>query len=63
MVYEFLCPACQHRFEINQAMLAEHKANSPKCGKPAQRIFSGLGFYWDKPKPLYYKDGSYEEKY
>lgn len=61
MTYEFSC--CGEVFELEQPMMEEHKAVCPKCGKPAQRVFSGLGFYWDKPKPLYFKDGSYEEKY
>ncbi len=61
MTYEFSC--CGKTFEIKQPMLEEHKANCPKCSKPAQRIFSGLGHYYDNPKPLYNQDGSYEEKY
>lgn len=60
MIYIFTCK--EHgRFEVQQPMDSEHKAECPKCGKPAQRVYGFGGFYFDNPKPLYHKDGSYEE--
>lgn len=62
VIYQFRCPT-HGLFEVEQPMLSEHKANCPKCGQPAQRIYTPTGHYWDNPKPLYHEDGSYEEKY
>ncbi len=62
MIYEFRCPT-HGTFEVKQPLHAEHKAGCPKCGQPAQRVYNTLNHYWDNPKPLYHKDGSYEEKY
>jgi len=61
MVYIFEC-SVHGRFEVKQPMESEHSADCPRCGQPAIRIYSTLGSYYDKPKPLYHKDGSYEEK-
>ena len=63
MTYEFACGGCQNHFEVEQPITAEHRADCPKCGIQAQRVYSKVGHYWDNPKPLYHKDGSYEEKY
>jgi len=60
MIYEFECP--EHgRFEVNQPMMAEHKANCPICGKEAQRIFSSPQWFYDKPRNLFDKQGNYRE--
>ena len=37
--YEYECSR-HGRFEESQSMMSEHKANCPKCGGTAQRIFS-----------------------
>ncbi len=63
MIYQFKCLNCEIYFEIEQPMHDQHKANCPKCGVPAQRIYTSPRWYWTNPKPLYHKDGSYEEKY
>lgn len=62
MIYEFRCS--EHGvFEVDQPMMVEHKANCPECDKPTKRVYSPTPHYWDSPKPLFHKDGSYEEKY
>uniref|UniRef100_A0A6M3J2H3 Putative regulatory protein FmdB zinc ribbon domain-containing protein n=1 Tax=viral metagenome TaxID=1070528 RepID=A0A6M3J2H3_9ZZZZ len=62
MWYEFKCE--EHGiFKVKQSIHDEHTAYCPQCGKPAQRIYHGLGRYYDHPAPLYHKDGSFEEKY
>ena len=44
-LYEFVCH--EHgSFEVEQPMLAEHKANCPVCKKPARRIFTPLPVHW-----------------
>jgi len=43
--YVFSCP--EHgRFEVNQPLMAEHKANCPECNKPAQRVFTAPDWIW-----------------
>ncbi len=62
MTYEFRCQSCNLQFEVRQPIHEEHKAKCPKCGGLAQRLYHAPAHYYDKPKPLYHKDGSYEEK-
>lgn len=57
MTYEFSC--CGEVFEIRQPMLEEHKADCPKCGKPAQRMFSMTEWIW--ADSAYRSDGSLRE--
>uniref|UniRef100_A0A6M3IQT2 Putative regulatory protein FmdB zinc ribbon domain-containing protein n=1 Tax=viral metagenome TaxID=1070528 RepID=A0A6M3IQT2_9ZZZZ len=45
MNYLFRCSS-HGEFEINQPIMAEHKANCPECHEPAQRIFTGLQHIW-----------------
>lgn len=61
MNYEFEC-SVHGRYEERQSMGAEHSSSCPICGREGKRIYSLAGFYHDNPKPLYFKDGSYEEK-
>ena len=63
MLYEFICPKCHKLIVEEQPMQAEHKAFCMECGVRAERKYSPLGHYWDKPKPLFHRDGSFEEKY
>ena len=56
MIYEFKC--CK-TFEVNQPMLAEHKADCPVCGKEAQRIYNSPDWIWSNV--LYRPDGSHRE--
>lgn len=58
MLYEFKCS--EHgTFEINQSILAEHRANCPLCGQPAQRVYSLLQWIW--AGNAYRPDGSLRE--
>ncbi|HYU76765.1 MAG TPA: FmdB family zinc ribbon protein [Ktedonobacteraceae bacterium] len=50
--YEYLCPACSHRFEAWQKMIDEPLTICPECGGhirrvlyPAGIVFKGSGFY------------------
>ncbi len=59
MIYEFGC--FDHgRFEVQQSILEEHKANCPECGEEAQRIFPLL--QWVLAGSAFRKDGSYREQ-
>ncbi len=51
-IYLYKCPVCQEQFERVEKISDTHKANCPKCGKAASRvflptrvIFKGSGFY------------------
>lgn len=60
MIYQYRCP--EHgTFEVEQSIHEEHKANCPKCGKWGRRVYFGFSSYHDNPKPLYHKNGSYED--
>jgi putative FmdB family regulatory protein len=55
MFYEFKCP--EHGvFEVTQPIEAEHKADCPKCGGPARRVFTTLAWKWGGA--AYRPDGS-----
>jgi len=52
--YDYRCKACEHEFELFQAMSASPKRKCPKCSKlqlerligtGAAVIFKGSGFY------------------
>lgn len=52
--YEYLCQACEHRFEEFQGMSDPHLVKCPECGKRRLKrlfgtgagiIFKGSGFY------------------
>lgn len=43
-------------------LLEEHKMDCPTCGVRMPRRWAKIGFYHGNPAPLYYPDGSYEEK-
>jgi putative FmdB family regulatory protein len=51
-VYQYLCPSCNHKFELRQSFNDECHASCPKCNNGAKRIFvpvpiifKGSGFY------------------
>lgn len=55
MLYEFSC--LEHGlFQVNQPIMAEHRATCPKCGLEAQRIYSRLTWIWGGS--AYRPDGS-----
>ena len=59
MLYEFNCR--EHgEFEVNQPIMAEHKANCLECGQPAQRIYHTLEWIW--AGEAYRPDGSKREE-
>lgn len=52
--YEYVCDACEHRFERFQKISDEPVKTCPECGKPKARrlispgaglLFKGSGFY------------------
>ena len=51
-IYQYLCPSCNHKFELRQSFNDECHASCPKCKNGAKRIFvpvpiifKGSGFY------------------
>ena len=60
MEYMYRCE--EHgTFEVEQSIHEEHKADCIVCGGPTTRVYNILAHYHDNPKPLYHKDGSYED--
>lgn len=59
MIYSFRCQEHGY-FEVEQPMHGEHKAKCLICGLPADRVWSTPKWYYDHPKPLFNKDGSYD---
>ena len=59
-IYQYTCEEHGY-FEKAQPLYATHEAKCPKCNLYARRIFSTPKWYYDNPKPLYRKDGSFEE--
>ena len=70
-IYEYLCPSCQHRFEIKQSMSDPPVSSCARCGQAVTKIisapaimFKGTGWYVtdysDKMKPG--TDSKAEEK-
>ena len=52
--YDYVCDACQHKFELFQSITEAHKKKCPECGKNKLRrligagaaiMFKGSGFY------------------
>ena len=52
--YDYVCDACDHRFELFQSITAEPEKKCPECGRRKLRrligpgaaiIFKGSGFY------------------
>ena len=56
MIYQYKCG--EHgEFEVSQPITAEHVANCPECGEPAQRVFTMPAWIWDGA--TFRPDGSY----
>jgi len=64
--YDYLCEACDHRFELFQSITAHPKRKCPECGRRKLRrligpgaaiIFKGSGFYQTD-----YRSDSYRKK-
>lgn len=52
--YDYVCDACDHKFELFQSITAEAEKKCPECGKKKLRrligpgaaiVFKGSGFY------------------
>jgi putative FmdB family regulatory protein len=51
-IYEYLCPSCNHEFELRQSFYDKCKVTCPRCQNSVKRIispvpiiFKGSGFY------------------
>jgi putative FmdB family regulatory protein len=51
-IYQYLCPSCNHKFELKQSFNDDCAVHCPKCNNGAKRlfipvpvIFKGSGFY------------------
>ncbi len=69
--YDYICRACEHRFELFQSMSDPVKRKCPRCGKPklerligagAGVIFKGGGFYQTDYRSDGYKKAAEAEK-
>jgi len=58
MRYDFRC-MIHGIFEVTQPINAEHVANCPICGEPAERVFTPITHYF--PDCLWHKDGSKQD--
>lgn len=59
MTYVYEC-ATDGRFERQEPIMQEHKANCSSCGRPARRVYTFQGMVY--ANPLFHPDGSYEDK-
>jgi putative FmdB family regulatory protein len=64
--YDYVCDACDHKFELMQSFKDEPKKKCPECGKSKLRrlfgtgaaiLFKGSGFYTTD-----YRSESYKQK-
>ncbi len=64
--YDYVCDACDHKFELFQTITAEPEKKCPECGKRKLRrligagagfVFKGSGFYQTD-----YRSESYKKK-
>lgn len=69
--YEYLCEACEHRFELFQPITAEPVRVCPECGRRKVRrligpgaaiLFKGSGFYQTDYRSESYKKAAAAEK-
>ena len=69
--YDYICEACEHRFELFQQMSAPHERTCPECGKDALKrlvgtgagvLFKGSGFYETDYRSDSYKKAAESEK-
>lgn len=64
--YDYVCDACNHKFELFQSITAEAEKKCPECGKKKLRrligagaaiVFKGSGFYQTD-----YRSDSYKKR-
>ncbi len=69
--YDYLCDACQHKFELFQSISESVKKKCPECGKLKLRrlfgtgaaiMFKGSGFYQTDYRSDAYKKRAAEDK-
>jgi len=65
--YDYVCDACDHKFELYQSITASVKRKCPKCGKTKLRrligpgaaiMFKGSGFYKTDYRSESYRKGA-----
>jgi len=65
--YDYVCDACEHKFELFQSIMAEAEKKCPECGKRKLRrligpgaaiVFKGSGFYSTDYRSASYKKGA-----
>jgi len=65
--YDYICDACDHRFELFQPITAGVKRKCPECGRMKLRrligpgaaiVFKGSGFYKTDYRSESYKKGA-----
>ena len=69
-IYQYLCPSCNHKFELRQKFNDNSHVHCPKCKNGAKRlfvpvpiIFKGSGFYvTDSAKKTDIQDTPKEKK-
>ncbi|MEX2139307.1 MAG: FmdB family zinc ribbon protein [Pirellulales bacterium] len=69
--YDYLCDACDHKFELFQSITEPMKKKCPECKKPKLRrlfgtgaaiMFKGSGFYITDYRSEGYKKSASEDK-
>jgi putative FmdB family regulatory protein len=69
--YDYVCDACDHRFELFQSISAPPEKECPECGRRKLRrligpgaaiVFKGSGFYKTDYRSESYKKGEAAEK-
>lgn len=63
--YDYRCPDCSHRFEVNRPMGSSEPVQCPLCDSPCKRVFSpvgvafkGTGFHNTDYRPRPSEDGA-----
>jgi putative FmdB family regulatory protein len=69
--YDYVCDACDHKFELFQSITAEPEKKGPECGKRKLRrligpgaaiVFKGSGFYQTDYRSESYKKRAEADK-
>ena len=69
--YDYVCDACDHRFELFQSITADPAKKCPECGKNKLRrlisagaavLFKGSGFYATDYRSSSYKKAAAADK-
>jgi putative FmdB family regulatory protein len=69
--YDYVCDACDHRFELFQSITAKPSRKCPACGRLKLRrligpgaaiVFKGSGFYRTDYRSESYRKGAEAEK-